>query len=72
MRKTTVAMFRRFERLHDDMIRSAMPRTSAADPMPAQRLSEARAVMAVAASGARLVRPLKATLAELFAEGRQG
>jgi hypothetical protein len=35
MKKTiTLATFRRVERLQDDMMRAAMPRTAAADPTP--------------------------------------
>lgn len=74
MRAATVATFRAFSRIEEQMIRAAMPRTAAADPAPLPAFA-AEGRLAVATRGAsRLVRPcpaLTATVAELL-EARRG
>ncbi len=63
MRKTTVAMFRAFERQQEAMARMVMPQASAADPEPVRSRYEAETV--AVRGGLRLVKPLTVKLAEV-------
>lgn len=58
------SLYRKFLRVEDNMMRAAMPRTSAADPAQPQRA----AVVVIANRGnVKLVKPLTATVAQLVA-----
>lgn len=59
------SLYRKFLKVEDNMLRAAMPRTSAADPVqPVQRA----AVVVIANRGnIKLVKPLTATVAQLVA-----
>ena len=67
MRKTiTLSTFRRADRLQEQMIRAAMPRTSANDPKPLPAFAAPLLRELVAArAGTRLVRPLTYTMREV-------
>lgn len=64
--RITLNTFRRIDRIEEQMIRAAMPRTSAADPEPlAVHAAPTQTEVVARRSGSRLVRPLTATIAEV-------
>lgn len=70
MRKTTVSMFRSFERMQEQMARAVMPRADVASPEPVRSRYEGE--MVAVRRGVRLVRPAMGPLTATVAEVARG
>lgn len=62
--RTNVSTFRNYYRIEESMIRAAMPKTSANDPVPLVARSQAKVEVVSKAFGLNLVRPLTFKLSE--------